>query len=802
MNKEEILKKVWPQWEIVRELGEGAFGSVYEVQRKDIGGTFKAALKFMSIPKTQKEISDAITEGMDEATATTYFRSIMEDLVKEFATMEILKGNTNIVSYEDHVVVEHDNEIGWDILIRMELLTPFKDYLQSHAMDEAEIIRLGKDICSALIICEKRNIVHRDIKMENVFVSEYGDFKLGDFGVARTVEKTTSGMSIKGTISYMAPEVYKGLKYNASVDLYSLGIMLYRLANNNRSPFLPPAPAPISYTDKENAEVRRLAGEEFPEAKQASPGLMAIIRKATAFNADERYSSAAKLKEDLEKLSEGKEPLALIEWQEKKAKSADYDALENEETVASVATLGVAGAKSVPAADTPVNTAAQTADAAEPSVVQSAGVAESSVVQSAGVAEPSLNIAEKSFNTVEKSLNDVQPGQPMNGMPMGQPGQPMNGMPMSQPGQPVNGMPMGQPGQPVNGMSMGQPGQPMSGMPMGQPGQPMNGMPMSQPGQPMNGMSMGQPGQPMNGQPMSQPGQPMNGQPMSQPGQPINGQPMNRMPAGQQYSSTAQAAPAEGPKKKSKLGLILGLAIGIPVVVIGIIIAVVVNNSSNSQRTVVVNDRDSGSNHNDPKPPVDPDPDPVDPDPVDPDPVDPDPVDPDPVDPDPIDPDPVDPGVEEAKYSASLIFTSEYYEIKEAYSDVIMGYTSDGSYEEIEVYPYEAAIEGDGWYSVSVYGLGLQATSFFTLQVQTDIPVTDNLEFNIEYILINGDEVDYQEAWFYTDEETLTIRLEDYWDYITGDGAYDYFELTYPNLATNGDQIDSIYICFSVENVE
>ena len=311
MEKSELLKKVWSQWEIVRELGEGAFGSVYEVQRKDIGGTFKAALKFMSIPKSQKEIEDALTEGMDETTATSYFRSIMEDLVKEFATMEMLKGNTNIVSYEDHVVVEHENEIGWDILIRMELLTPFKDYLQSHSMDEKTVIKIGRDICSALVICEKRNIVHRDIKMENVFVSEYGDFKLGDFGVARTVEKTTSGMSIKGTISYMAPEVYKGQQYNSSVDMYSLGILLYRLVNNNRSPFLPPAPAPISYTDKENAEMRRLAGERFPDASLASPELMSIIRKATAYNATERYKSATEMRDDLARWALGKTPSAM-----------------------------------------------------------------------------------------------------------------------------------------------------------------------------------------------------------------------------------------------------------------------------------------------------------------------------------------------------------------------------------------------------------------------------------------------------------------------------------------------------------
>ena len=299
MNIEELLKKIWPQWKVGKVLGQGSFGTVYEIERQDIGGNFKAALKCMSIPKTEKEFNDALSDGMDKETATTYFRSIMEDLVKEFSMMEQLKGFTNIVSYEDHAVIEHENGMGWDILIRMELLTPLNEYIRDHKLTENDIVKLAIDICSALVVCEKKRIVHRDIKPENVFVSEYGDYELGDFGVARTVEKTTSGMSIKGTITYMAPEVYKGSKYNANVDIYSLGIMLYKLANGGRTPFLPPAPTPITYTDKENAERRRMGGEPLPVINGISENLMAIIAKAAAYESGARYLSAEQMKDDL-----------------------------------------------------------------------------------------------------------------------------------------------------------------------------------------------------------------------------------------------------------------------------------------------------------------------------------------------------------------------------------------------------------------------------------------------------------------------------------------------------------------------
>ena len=302
----ELLEKVWPEWKIEGVLGEGSFGKVYKIKREDIGGTYYAALKVISIPKDKSEINSIMTEGMmDMASATHYFQGMVEEIVKEFAMMEKLKGNTNIVAYEDHKVIPREDSIGWDILIRMELLSPLTDYMAEHTLGEQDAIRLGIDICRALELCQKYNIIHRDIKPENIFVSEIGDYKLGDFGVARTAEKTTSGMSKKGTYTYMAPEVYKGEAYNATVDLYSLGIVLYRLVNNYRTPFLPPAPQMISFSDKENAQVRRMNGEELPVPAQGSEAFTAVIRKACAFHPKERFADAAQMRMALEELQKG-----------------------------------------------------------------------------------------------------------------------------------------------------------------------------------------------------------------------------------------------------------------------------------------------------------------------------------------------------------------------------------------------------------------------------------------------------------------------------------------------------------------
>ena len=133
--------------------------------------------------------------------------------------MSKLKGHSNIVSYEDHKIVPHKDGIGWDILIRMELLTPLNVHLQRTVqMPRGEVVRMGIHLCRALELCQRHNIIHRDVKSENIFISADGNYKLGDFGVARTASASTGASTFAGTVNYMAPEVLRREKYTASVD--------------------------------------------------------------------------------------------------------------------------------------------------------------------------------------------------------------------------------------------------------------------------------------------------------------------------------------------------------------------------------------------------------------------------------------------------------------------------------------------------------------------------------------------------------------------------------------------------------
>lgn len=296
---------VFGVWTIRRLIGTGSYGKVFEIQRTDplSGSVYTGALKIISIPGSEEQAADTLNSGMDAASASAYYLSCVKNLSNEIRMMAALKGHTNIVSYEDHQIYRQPNNIGWDILIRMELLTPISQYFsQLHTVPRQETIQLGIDICRALELCAKYNIIHRDIKPANIFLSAAGDYKLGDFGVARVAD-TASGASTRiGTVNYMAPEVFHGRNYTRSVDIYSLGLVLYQLLNNNRLPLLPPMPQPITPAAREQAQVQRLNGAVLPPPAHADPELARIILKACAPNPADRYADPAQMRWELEKL--------------------------------------------------------------------------------------------------------------------------------------------------------------------------------------------------------------------------------------------------------------------------------------------------------------------------------------------------------------------------------------------------------------------------------------------------------------------------------------------------------------------
>ena len=329
---EEELKTFWPQWHVVRYLGGGAFGDVFQIYKEDCGLRVDSALKIIQISDPMAELTQVEPQSLNFSGDGHGGQSgIPETLRNEIRIMELLRGAPNIVVAEDFYFKKGPGTNA--LFVRMELLKSFQDVLRENMrkyeetfsgrapardgkavpggiiMSIGNVLKVGKDICRALVYCEQKGIIHRDIKPANLFVDSFGNYKVGDFGASKHMETVYAAhtMTGVGTISYMAPEIYAGKSYNNTVDIYSLGLVLYQLLNGSSMPFLPSG-GRYTKADIDSANYRRLQGTSVPSLTEQivrgakncgtvityeeAEGLDRIIHRACEADPLKRYQSA------------------------------------------------------------------------------------------------------------------------------------------------------------------------------------------------------------------------------------------------------------------------------------------------------------------------------------------------------------------------------------------------------------------------------------------------------------------------------------------------------------------------------
>lgn len=290
-------------WIVKKRIGEGSSGEVFEIARELSPNEWEyAALKRITIPK-KEDLYELEQDGFNGDGITATINKQKDDIKKEYSLIQSLRGHTNIVNVFDIYEVQHKDGLGWDVYIRMELATALPKILEQNGgnLSEAEVVKLGQDICRALMLCENKHILHRDIKPQNILVSNNGDYKLGDFGIAKIAERTSSGTKA-GTFRYMAPEVYNNLPYGNRADLYSLGMVMYWLLNERRAPFMPLYPKIATADDDSVARSRRFSGEKLPPPVNGSVDLKRIVLKACEYNPSDRYYTAGEMFQELNRL--------------------------------------------------------------------------------------------------------------------------------------------------------------------------------------------------------------------------------------------------------------------------------------------------------------------------------------------------------------------------------------------------------------------------------------------------------------------------------------------------------------------
>ena len=283
------IEEAYKGWKIGKRIGTGSSGTVvYEINR-NYGCKEENVIKIVTLLEERVCWEDMTEES--RRNYETQRKKAKEKAVQEVALMYDLKTCENIVGYLDYGFLEISDTdgISYVLTIRMFKYKDLDSIAKSKVLSESDIIKIGMDVCNALEACERKGIMHRDIKPGNIFYAEdkdKGKYLLDDFGISRIVEKGDLAHTYQGTWQFAAPEQFDGLTgrngYDHRVDIYSLGLTLYYLANNQKFP-----------------SCNRYR-EEIAPIEGVNPELNRILLKACALSASNRYPEASEMKTDLQ----------------------------------------------------------------------------------------------------------------------------------------------------------------------------------------------------------------------------------------------------------------------------------------------------------------------------------------------------------------------------------------------------------------------------------------------------------------------------------------------------------------------
>ena len=269
--------------------------SCYYIHHPESGREF--VLKKISVPASPDQVQALLLTGAysDEAEAEEYYRKEAEDLVKEAEERKKLLDCPYILPFLGVQMEKKEDSVGWDVYAVLPRRNSLQEYLSSNAVSHLRGINMGIDLCVAMAALREEGYVHGNLKPGNVFFSDTGRFLLGDFGLIPTEDMQYAVLPEQYRSGYTAPELRNYLGgLNTTVDIYSLGMILYRIYNGNHAPF------EDEQTNAKAADARRLEGEALPAPLYADYELTEIIQKACAYDPKDRYQTPDEMRLELE----------------------------------------------------------------------------------------------------------------------------------------------------------------------------------------------------------------------------------------------------------------------------------------------------------------------------------------------------------------------------------------------------------------------------------------------------------------------------------------------------------------------
>ncbi len=284
--------QLFAHFKIIKKIGEGGMGAVYLAEDQKLYR--KVAIKVL------------LAEAFDNAEKQERFK-------REAKTAaQISHGNVmgiyDIGSAKDEKTGKNIDYIVMEHIEGKQLTTYFKE----NKFGLNKIVKIGEKICTGLAAAHKLNIVHRDIKADNIIIDEQGEPKILDFGLAKPIDPMfessdndntdtaendlTKAGKIIGTVTYMSPEQAKGERVDMRSDIFSFGILLYRMATGE-FPFTGPTQvSTIANILETKHEAPRTKNSNIPNE------LERIIDKCLQKNCEDRYQDTRDLVVDLRNL--------------------------------------------------------------------------------------------------------------------------------------------------------------------------------------------------------------------------------------------------------------------------------------------------------------------------------------------------------------------------------------------------------------------------------------------------------------------------------------------------------------------
>ncbi len=292
MNEQDI-KKILPEWTLSYILSEKRGEKLYQAERTSGDVTKFSAIRVINIPSDKKEFEKLKEEYPNEDEFKKKIESMMKRKKEELQFLRGFCSKPGIVSMREIYDISDSDETNFMLIARYDYIETLDSYVKSNGLTVGAALRMGMDICKGLENVRKLNLVHGNVRPENIYVNDNGRFKLGGFDIDLIENKKSLKDGSIADRRYSAPEVCKGERKVFASDVYSLGMVLYGLLNAGKLPFEDEYP-------QDKALEMRLSGKAIPRPAYNAGKLTDIVMKACSFDTKDRYVTPYYMRKALE----------------------------------------------------------------------------------------------------------------------------------------------------------------------------------------------------------------------------------------------------------------------------------------------------------------------------------------------------------------------------------------------------------------------------------------------------------------------------------------------------------------------